>query len=147
MTLVRFNPKTDYDYPAIPKRFTDMIDEFFNDAVATSNAGGTFVPGIDISENDSHFHINVNLPGMKKEDININLDDRVLTISGERRQEEEKKDTRYHLVETRYGKFERAFTLPDNIKPDSIKAKYENGVLRLGVEKAEKKVSKQIEVK
>lgn len=147
MTLVRFNPNTDYEYPSIPKRFSDMIDEFFNDAVSTRDTQGSFLPGIDIVENDSHYKINVNLPGMKKEDIAISLDDKVLTISGERKQEEETENTRYHLVETRYGSFKRSFSLPENIKEDSFDATYENGVLKLMVEKAQKKASKQIEVK
>ncbi len=147
MTLVRFNPRNEFDFPAIPKRFSDMIDEFFNESLSQTGNKGTFLPGIDIIENDSHYMVNVNLPGMNKEDIKIDLDDRVLSISGERKQEIKDENAKYHLVETRYGSFSRSFTLPDNINSESINATYENGVLKLAIEKAEKKVSKQIEVR
>lgn len=147
MTLVRFNPRHQFDFPVVPKRFSDMIDEFFNESLTKTAGNGSFLPGIDIIENDTHFMVNVNLPGMNKEDIKLDLDDRVLTISGERKQETEDKNAKYHLIETRYGSFSRSFTLPENINNESIQAVYENGVLKLSIEKVEKKVSKQIEVK
>ncbi|MEX2640167.1 MAG: Hsp20/alpha crystallin family protein [Balneolales bacterium] len=144
MTLVRFRP--DVDYPAIPRRFSDMIDEFFNSSLSLGDQTG-FVPGIDITEDEKQYSIHVTLPGMQKENIHIDLNDRVITVSGERQQETEDKNVKYHLVESRYGKFERSFTLPENVDPDSLDAKYEDGMLKLSVKKSEKTLSKQIQVK
>lgn len=146
MTLVRFRPYKDVDLGTVPKRFSDMIDEFFNDALEVRERDG-FKPAVDISEDNTHYHVKVNLPGIKKEDVKINLDDNVLHISGERRHETKKDDIKYHMVETSYGKFERAFTLPDNINSDSVKAEFKDGILNMTIEKKEKKVSKQISIK
>ncbi|MEX0780603.1 MAG: Hsp20/alpha crystallin family protein [Balneolales bacterium] len=138
--------RPDVDYPVIPRRFSEMMDEFFNESMSLGERTG-FVPGIDITENDKQYFIQVTLPGMKKDDINIDLDDRTLTVSGERKHEKEEKDVKYHLIESRYGRFERSFTLPANADPDSLDAKYEDGILKMNVKKSEKSMSKQIKVK
>lgn len=144
MAITKYRP--DIDYPVIPRRFSEMMDEFFSESLSLGEHTG-FMPGIDITEDDKQYFIQVTLPGMKKEDINIDLDDRTLTVSGERKHEKEEKDVKYHLVESRYGKFERSFTLPANADPDSMDAKYENGILKMTVKKSEKSMSKQIKVK
>ncbi len=146
MTLVRFRPYKDFDMGTVPKRFSDMIDDFFNDALDVREREA-FKPGVDISEDNTHYHVRVSLPGIKKEDVKINLDDNVLHISGERRQEKKQDEVKYHLLETSYGKFERAFTLPENVDSESIKAEFKDGLLHLAIEKKEKKVSKQISIK
>jgi len=120
------------------------MDEFFNDVVNTNR--DSFVPGIDISETDNQFLISAELPGMSKEDIDINLDNGRLTISGERKFEKEEEGKTYHRVETRYGSFNRSFQLPDNVDEESINAKYENGLLNIAIDKAEDKVKKKIEI-
>jgi len=127
------------------KRFSDIMDEFFNDAVAARR--DSFVPSIDISETDNQFLISAELPGMKKEDININLENGRLSISGERNFENEEKGKTYHRVETKYGSFNRSFQLPDNVDESSINAKYEDGLLNISIDKNEEKVKKQIEIK
>lgn len=126
------------------KRFSDIMDEFFNDAV--NNRRENFVPSIDISETEDQFLITAELPGMKKEDINISLENNRLAISGERNFEKEEKSKKYHRVETSYGTFERSFQLPDNVDEESIQATYENGLLNISIDKNEDKVKKQIEI-
>ncbi len=141
MTLVRYNrPNRDL----MSKNFSDIMDEFFNDVVNTNR--DSFVPGIDISETDNQFLISAELPGMSKEDIDINLDNGRLTISGERKFEKEEEGKTFHRVETRYGSFNRSFQLPDNVDEESINAKYENGLLNITIDKAEDKVKKKIEI-
>lgn len=147
MTLVRFNPQRDIDTSIIPKTFSDMLDTFFNDAVSTRVTNGSFIPGVDVVEHDKHFEIDAALPGMKKNEVNIELEDGVLTISGERKHENEEKNAKYHLVESRYGKFSRSFTLPRNVDRDSISAKMSDGVLRITINKAEEAVSRKVEIK
>lgn len=141
MTLVRYNRPGNN---LASKRFSDIMDEFFNDAVNTRR--DNFVPGIDISETDTQFQISVELPGMKKEDISVNLENRQLTISGERKFKDEEKGKTYHRVETNYGSFNRSFQLPDNVEEQTISASYEDGILNITIDKSEEQVKKQIEI-
>ncbi len=141
MTLIRYNrPGRDL----MSSNFSDLMDEFFKDVVDRNR--DSFVPGIDISETDDQFLINAELPGMNKEDIDVSLDNGRLTISGERKFEEKENGTTYHRVETRYGSFNRSFQLPDNVDEESINATYENGLLKISIDKAEDKVKKKIEI-
>jgi len=126
------------------KRFSDIMDEFFNDAVNARR--DSFVPSIDVSESENQFMITAELPGMKKEDINISLENGRLSISGERSFENEEKGKTYHRVETQYGSFNRSFQLPDNVSEESITATYEDGLLNITIDKSEDKVKKQIEI-
>lgn len=147
MTLVRFRPEKDFDTSMVPRTFSEMLDNFFNDAISTNVNNGSFIPGVDVIEHDKQYEIQVLLPGMKKNDINIEMEDGVLTVSGERKYEKEDKNKRYHLVESRYGSFSRSFTLPRNIDRDSIKAKMNDGILTITLDKTEDAVSRQIEIK
>lgn len=141
MTLIRYNrPNRDL----FSKNFSDVMDEFFNDVV--NQRSNTFVPGIDISETDDKFLISVELPGVNKKDIEVSLDNGQLTISGERKFENEEEGKTYHRVETKYGSFSRSFHLPDNVDEESINAQYENGLLNITVNKTEDKVKKRIDV-
>lgn len=141
MTLVRYNRPNGN---LMSRNFSDIMDEFFNDVVRTNR--DSFVPGIDISETDNQFLISAELPGMKKEDIDISVDNGRLSISGERKFEKEEEGKTFHRVETRYGSFNRSFQLPDNVDAESVKATYENGILNISIEKAEDKVKKKIEI-
>lgn len=143
MAIARFQP---WERDLTTRNFSDLLDDFFSEAV---NKREGFLPGIDVSETDTQFEINVTLPGMKKDDINISLENNLLTVSGERKFKDEETDEnkKYHRVESRYGKFERSLQLPDNIDSDSVDATYEDGVLHITVEKSEDKVRKQIEIK
>lgn len=127
------------------KRFSDIMDEFFNDAVSANN--DSFVPSIDVSETEDQFVIEAELPGMAKADINISLENGRLGISGERRLENKEEGKTFHRVETKYGSFNRSFQLPDNIDEESINASYKNGLLHISIQKSADKVKKQIEIK
>lgn len=145
MALTRREPTSNLlERDLFPRRFSDVLDEFFNDAVATNR--DSFVPGVDITETDDAYQVTVELPGMKKDDINISLENNQLTVSGERKFKNEDKNKKYHRVESRFGKFSRTFTLPQNVDEESINAKYEDGLLKIAIQKAEDKVSKKIEI-
>jgi HSP20 family protein len=133
------------DFPS--PRFSDFLDEFFSDALAAKGERGTFLPNVDISEDNEKYHIEVSLPGMKKEDIKMDLKDNTLTISGERIFEKEKKDKQYHLMESSYGKFSRSFNLSEGVDKESIDARFKDGILYIDLKKAEEKVSKEIKIK
>lgn len=140
MTLINYKrPNTNLQN----QRFSDILDEFFNDINTRTDS---FTPSVDISETEKEFEVSVALPGMKKDDINVDLDNGRLTISGERKFEDEEKGKNFHRVESRFGSFTRSFQLPDSIDENSISAKYDNGVLNITIAKSEEKVKKQIEI-
>lgn len=93
------------------------------------------------------FHIEVDMPGVKKEDINVNVDNNILTISGVRKMKKEVNEKDYYLLESSFGRIERSFTLPEGIDTDKISAEYKDGRLTIDLEKEEKLKPKAIEVK
>lgn len=140
MSLIRYNSRLS-DYT--PTTFSHLIDRFFNESV--SRAGGSaysFVPRVDVLEDEKAYEIHVAVPGMKKEDFKIDLNDNLLTVSGERRYDKERKENNFHSIETQYGSFSRSFTLPENADAQKISAKYTDGILEITVPKDEKRVLK-----
>ena len=106
-----------------------------------------WAPLVDISEDDKSYQINVELPDMKREDIKVNVENGILTISGERLREKEEENRKYHRVERAYGSFVRNFTLPQNVDSNKVNATYRDGVLHVSIEKSESARPKAIEVK
>ena len=137
MSIIHYNP---IDYK--PATFSGLVDRLFNDSLSR-NGGSTFVPKVDIIENENSFELQLAVPGLNKEDFKIELNDRELAISGERKVSNEKKDKNFHTIETQYGSFYRSFQIPENVDGTKINAKYNNGILELTLPKDEKKVSKQ----
>ncbi|GAB5409921.1 MAG: Hsp20/alpha crystallin family protein [Balneolaceae bacterium] len=142
MALIKYSrPNTEL----FSRNFNDIVDEFFNNP--TSNyRKDSFMPSVDVSETETQFELSVELPGLKKEDINVDLEKGRLTISGERKSSKEKEGKNFHRVERQYGKFSRAFYLPETIDEESIVAKYEDGILNITINKSDEKVKKQIEI-
>ncbi len=136
MSIIHYNPS---DFT--PASFSSLVDKFFNDSL-TRSGQNSFVPKVDVIEGEKAFELHVEVPGMKKEDFNIEINDNHLTISGERKFSTEKKEKDFHSIETRYGSFSRSFTLPDTVNADKINAKYNNGILELTLPKDEKKLLK-----
>ena len=136
MSLIRYNSN---DFA--PTSFSSLIDGLFNDSL-TRSGGSQFVPKVDIIENEKAYELHVAAPGLAKEDFNIELNDNLLTVSGERKFSNEKKDKNYHSIETQYGSFSRSFTLPENVDTEKINAKYNSGILELTIPKDEKKTLK-----
>ncbi|MCU0609606.1 MAG: Hsp20/alpha crystallin family protein [Chitinispirillaceae bacterium] len=109
-------------------------------------AGRSF-PKVDITESDKGYQITADLPGLKKEEIKVSVEENTLTISGEKKREVEKKTDRYFHFERSFGSFSRSFTLPANVDSKNIEARYSNGVLELNLMKTEETKPKAIEVK
>jgi HSP20 family protein len=105
-------------------------------------------PSTDISETDKEYVIRAELPAVKKEDVQVTFEEGIITIKGERRQQKEDKDEKYHRVESFYGSFERAFSLPDNVNSDAIRCESKDGILTVHIPKTEivKQKAKQISV-
>ena len=128
----------------------DLFDRFFGDAGWPTLFGQEerwFAPNVDVSESDDAITVKAEMPGMKKEDIDITVSDGLLTLSGEKKDEQEEKKENYHVRESRYGAFRRTVRLPADVDADKIDAGYRDGVLTISVPKSERARSKKIEVK
>ena len=140
MSIVRYNTVLN-DF--VPTSFNHLIDRFFNESVGRSGGSAySFVPKVDIIENQKAFEIHLAVPGMNKEDFKVDLKENQLTVSGERKFKQETGDWHYRSIETQYGAFSKTFVLPENVDGERIEAKYVNGVLELVVPKDEKKLLK-----
>ena len=106
---------------------------------------GDWIPVVDIDETKDDFVVKVELPGVDKENVSVNIENGVLTIRGEKKVETE--DKKRHRVECSYGSFLRSFTLPQSVKADKTEAEYKNGILNLTIPKSEEAKPKQIDVK
>jgi HSP20 family protein len=106
-----------------------------------------FKPAVDILEDDEGIHVKADVAGVKPEDIKVNVENNVLSISGERKLEQEQKRDNYHRVERFHGSFSRAFALPDEVDSENVDAKYENGVLTVSLRKRPAAKRKEISVK
>lgn len=150
MSVIRWKPQNRVD-----QSFDDLFNlenpmlPFFNSGLArmlSQNQQEGWQPAIDISDEKDHYLVKADLPGLKKEDIKISVEDNILTIRGERRHEAEKKEKNYYRLERSYGAFERRLTLGD-VKSEAISAKYLDGVLEVSIPKAESAKPRQIDVK
>ena len=108
---------------------------------------GDWSPQVDIAETAKEFVIKAEIPEVKKEDVKVTVENVVLTIRGERKQETEEKGKKFHRVERHYGSFTRSFTLPDNVDAANIKASFKDGMLGLQIQKTAEAKPKSIEVK
>ena len=106
-----------------------------------------WAPLVDIVEDDKDYVIKAELPGLKKEEIKVGVQDDVLTISGERKYEKEEKDKKFHRIERAFGSFMRSFTIPDDSDGEKVSAEFKDGILRVHLPKTEKVKPKQVEVK
>jgi len=142
MPIVRWDPFSDII------QFKDEVGRWFDalDKKKEGQKGMTWAPDVDIKETDREIQIKADLPGIKKEDINISVDEDQLVIKGERREEKEEKDKDYVRVERSYGSFYRSFSIGVPVKSDQIKASYKDGVLELVLPKPDAKKPKKIEI-
>ena len=144
MNIVRgYNPFAELE------ELREQFNRVFNQVQEKNEKELAFTPVVNTREADDAYYIEVELPGVKKEDINIDVDDNTLTISGERKIKDEHKDDNFYKVESVYGKFERSFSLPENADTDKIEASSKNGVLEIKIPKVVKveQAPKKIEIK
>jgi len=125
---------------------SSLLQESFVRPSGTPGDGMAGMLPLDISEKENEFVVKASLPGMRPEDVQISAHGDMLTIRGEIKAEQEKKDERYHLRERRVGEFQRMVRLPTPINPDKAQAQFENGVLTLTLPKAEESKPKQIKI-
>jgi HSP20 family protein len=144
VTIVRWEP-----FRELSSLQTEM-NRLFNAAFDTppGNGGGArrWTPAMDLVETDEHFVLRADLPGMTESDVNIELEDNVLTVSGQRKAEHEDKREGFYRVERAFGSFSRSLTLPKGIDPEGVNAGFDNGVLEVRIPKPEERKPRRITI-
>ncbi len=127
----------------------EAMDRLFDDAFTRPCGldGVSGMPAIDLYQDNDQVVIKASLPGLKPDDVQITLADNILTLRGEFRQEQEKKETTYHIREQHFGQFERSVMLPTDVQADKVKADFENGILTVTMPKAEAVKPRMITIK
>ena len=150
MTLMR---RKESDVLGAPVYLRDEVNRLFENffapgALAVRDAGwhGAFVPAIDISETPTNVTVTAEIPGLKPEEVDINLTGNLLTLRGEKKEESEEKGRNWHRLERSYGSFSRGIQLPESVDPEKCKATYDNGVLRIEIAKSEASRPRSIKV-
>ena len=143
MTLIKFERLRDFE------NLGNKVHRFLGEFPSSFDYNNTFSPKIDISEDEKNIYFEAEIPGLKKEDIKISLENNILTVKGEKQISEDKKQKTLIRNESIYGSFTRSFTLHEEIDPDSANAEFENGILKIVLEKAVHKAVKerQIQIK
>jgi HSP20 family protein len=149
MTLVRWTPRTELDsFSRDPffNRFLDILDSSLGHDASWSDSDNTWLPRLDLVEEKDRLVVHIELPGIDPKDVQVHLQDNVLTVSGERKSETEKTDNKVLSRETSYGAFKRTVHLPYEIQADSVKAQAKNGVMTIVLPKAPEHVGRQIPI-
>lgn len=132
-------------FEAFERDVRRLFDDFFA-LEPVDLFDSAWVPSIDIEEDEKSIHVKAEIPGIDQKDLSVNLEDNVLTISGEKKEERKEENKRYVLAERRFGSFKRSISLPDEVKADSAKASFKNGVLTINFEKKEVSHPKRITI-
>jgi len=154
MTLTRFTPFRSglNDMAVLQNRLNSIFQDFARvgsdiQPSSESLATGNFVPAVDVYEDAHKLVLKLEVPGIRKEDLDIRVEGRTLTVKGERKFEQEEKEENFHRIERRFGSFVRSFTLPNTVDAENIEAQATDGVLSIALNKKPEAKPKQIEVK
>lgn len=146
MNLVRFKPMREMDL------FSDRMNDIFGTTffprlgVKDESGIGNWTPAVDIFEKNGKTTIKAELPGVDKKDVNVDVKEGVLTLSGERSYENEVKEENFYKKERAYGRFNRSFSLPEGLDPDMINAEFKDGILTIEMPQSKEKEPKKISV-
>jgi len=130
MAIIRWDPFR--DMVTLRDKMNRMFDDVFSSRGEEKDmAASTWAPSVDIYETENELVLSAEVPGVDEKDIEIKIEDNMLSLKGERRFQKETKEENYHRIERSYGSFHRAFTLPNSVDPENIRAEHENGVLKI----------------
>ena len=147
-TLTRWSPEHDLLRTPFDRLFNQMLQSGWGAQPGTEGVSDrAWTPAVDVKETQDALQFHVELPGLKKEDVEITIENNVLTIAGERKFEKETKDENYHRLERSYGAFSRSFTLPTGVRSEQVEAKFENGVLAVTLPKQEESKPRKISIR
>jgi HSP20 family protein len=145
MALVRWEPVRERS--SLQNDMNRLFNTFFN---TTTGANGAtprrWVPAMDLVETDDHFVLKADLPGLSEEDVHVDVDNDVLTVSGERKGEHEDKRDGFVRVERSYGSFRRSLTLPEGVDADAVTASFDRGVLEISIPKPEQRKPRRVAI-
>jgi HSP20 family protein len=147
MALIRWDPTR--ELTSLQSEMNRLFNTFFDEPGRLAGNGGSlrrWVPAMDLVETDDHFVLRADLPGLNEDDVSIELEDRVLTISGERKAEHEDRKDGYHRVERAYGSFARSLTLPEGVDADDVQASFDKGVLEVRIPKPEERKPRKVAI-
>src|SRR3954470_1864571 len=137
MTITRIDPF---------RELASFFETFTEPTGKDQLTAGSFVPPVDVYEDEHNLVLKLEIPGLNDEDINVSVENNTLTVQGERKFEKEEKEENYRRIERQYGSFTRSFSLPPTVNPESVQANYEKGVLKIKLEKKAEAKPKQIKV-
>jgi HSP20 family protein len=129
-----------------PEPFTREIDRVFDAFFGQTDQARRWMPPVDLVEAEDHFVLKADLPGLSEGDVNIEVQDGTLTISGERKAEHEQREKGWYRIERSFGSFSRSLSLPDGVDPDRIQASFSHGVLEVRIPKPEERKPRRIEI-
>jgi len=146
MALVRWEPAR--ELTSLQQEMNRLFNSFFDTPTGGANTGGgrRWVPAMDLVETDEHFVLRADLPGLSDGDVRIEVQENVLTLSGERRFENEVKKDGFYRLERGAGQFSRSLTLPDGVDADAIAATFDKGVLEVRIPKPEQRRPRRVEI-
>jgi len=147
MALIRWEPARELS--TIQGEMNRLFNTFFDSTTVANGGTGTlrrWIPAMDLVEAEDAFVLRADLPGLTQDDVKIELEDNVLTVSGERKTEHEERKEGYYRVERGFGRFQRQLTLPDGVDADAIKANVDNGVLEVRIPKPEQRKPRKITI-
>jgi HSP20 family protein len=146
MALIRWEPAREMQ--TIQQEMNRLFNTFYDPSGNPRNGETqrTWIPPMDLVEEQDHFIVRADLPGMSEEEVNIELEDNVLTISGERTRSQEERKEGYYRLERASGRFARSLTLPEAVDPESVSARLENGVLELTIPKPEERKPRRVAI-
>jgi HSP20 family protein len=147
MALIRWEPVAELN--TIQNEMNRLFNTFVDPSAPTGRGNTTarrWLPPMDLVETPDHYVLRADLPGLSDVDVNIQLEDNVLTISGERTAEHDDRQEGYYRLERAFGAFSRSLTLPDGIDPESVQARFDRGVLDIRIPKPEQKKPKTVQI-
>ena len=146
MAIVRWEPLREFS--TLQNEMNRLFNTVFDTPAPAGNGGALrrWLPAMDLVETEDHFVLRADLPGLAEDDVNIEVEDRVLTVSGERKAEHEMSKEGYHRVERAFGAFSRSLTLPEGIDPDAVGASFERGVLEVRIPKPEQRKPRKVSI-
>jgi HSP20 family protein len=145
MALIRWEPAREIN--SLQQEMNRLFGTFFDGTSGDAAASRRWIPPMDLVEDGDHYVLRADLPGLDESDVNIELDDRVLTISGERRSASEQRGNGYQRLERATGGFSRSLTLPDGVDPEAIEASVDKGVLEVKIRKPEERKPRRVQIK
>lgn len=144
MTLIKWAPRPASIFDDMDKMINNVFENDWNFSVRSKT---NWSPAVDVKESDNSFTLTADIPGLTKKEVKVNITDGILSISGERKFEDEKESGNYHYRERRYGSFSRTFNLPETVNEEDISASFKNGILSIELPKHEVVLPKEREIK